>query len=791
MGPGMLDLPPLPALLLALPTAAAAQDPPVDFARDVRPILSDNCYLCHGFDAETREAGLRLDTREGAFGELRSGGAAVVPGDLDASELAYRILAEPGERMPPVDSGRELTAEEIDVLRRWVAQGAPWEEHWSFVPPERPEPPAVERADWPLGPLDAFVLARLEEEGLAPSPDASKEALLRRVTFDLTGLPPTVEEQDAFLADDEPGAYERVVDRLLASPRYGEHMARYWLDAARYGDTHGLHLDNERSMWRFREWVIAALNENKPFDEFTVEQLAGDLLPDPSLDQLIASGFNRCNVTSAEGGMIAEEYLALYAKDRVDTTATVWMGLTLGCAQCHEHKYDPFSQREYYELFAFFNSLAEEASDRNIANPVPFVRAPSPEQERELEGMRSAVEALARKVDAPMPAVDEAQVRWEEEQADLLSDRWRILVPAEATAAEGTTLMIRDDDSILATGASPAKDVFEVRAHAAESRITAVRLEALVGGGGSDKVPGRAHNQNFVLTGFEVEAFPVGRPELARPVAFVDALATFSQQKYPIAAAIDGKKNTGWGGLGLEGSRTAVFVPEEPFGFEGGTMLRVRLRHESGFAEHAINRFRLAVAEDPDLSYSELGTWHRVGPFVEANGRASLEKEYAPELGVDLTSTCGPEAMPWVPQPDYVDGKVHLFNPDVGAMFLYRTIDAPTARSLRAGIGSRRRRADLAERRADPTTTRRRAEWRWTRTRSSCRSRRGATSSCSRSPTTAAASGSRSAAWRRRSAGCRWTSPRSSAAPAPSGATPRPSACGSTSGAGTPRSGSP
>ena len=307
--------------------------------------------------------------------------------------------------MPP--SGMEpLSKEEIALIRRWIETGATWNDHWAFVKPVRPPLPAVEREDWIRNPIDPFVLARLETKGLAPNDEADKPTLLRRATFDLTGLPPTLQEIDAFLADDSADAYEKVVDRLLASPRYGEHAARYWLDAARYGDTHGLHLDNERSMWLYRDWVINALNENKPYDQFTIEQLAGDLLPEPTLDQKIASGFNRCNVTTSEGGAIDEEFLMRYAVDRTETTGTVWLGLTVGCAVCHDHKFDPVSQKEFYELYAFFNSTSEKAMDGNALLPAPMVKSPSPEQTQRQEELNRQIAAAGQEIQAALAKIE-------------------------------------------------------------------------------------------------------------------------------------------------------------------------------------------------------------------------------------------------------------------------------------------------------------------------------------------------------------------------------------------------
>ncbi len=379
----------------------------VDFDRDIRPILSDNCYACHGPDEKQRKAGLRLDIEEGAFRELEDGIKAIVPEKPDESELIFRVeMDDPTIQMPPPDFGKTLNAEQVGLLRTWIEQGAEWTSHWAFVPPKRPDLPAVAASEWPKSPTDRFILSRLEKAGLHPSPEADKETLIRRVTLDLTGLPPTPEEVDAFLADETPEAYERLVDRLLQSPRYGEHMARYWLDAARYGDTHGLHLDNYREMWPYREWVIKAFNENKPFDQFIIEQMAGDLLPNPTLDQLIASGFNRCNVTTNEGGSIAEEVYVRNVIDRVETNGTVFLGMTIGCARCHDHKYDPITTRNFYQLFAFFNSLDGNPMDGNAEAHPPVVKVPSPEQERALAEAVQKIESLKSSIKEAVAKVE-------------------------------------------------------------------------------------------------------------------------------------------------------------------------------------------------------------------------------------------------------------------------------------------------------------------------------------------------------------------------------------------------
>lgn len=369
------------------------------FSREILPILSDNCFQCHGPDEAHREAGLRLDEQASALSKLESGDPAVVPGHSEQSELFARITATDDSKMPPVDSGKSLTEKQIALLKTWIDDGAPWGKHWAYEPPKKPEIPAAV-PDWKSNnAIDRFVHRSVKKAGLKPEEQAAKETLIRRVTLDLTGLPPTVQEVDDFLADDSDNAFETVVDRLLSSSRYGEHMARYWLDAARYGDTHGLHLDNERSIWPYREWVIKSYNRNQPFDEFTIEQLAGDLLPEPTLEQKIATGFNRCNVTTSEGGSIDEEYYVRYAVDRVETTATVWMGMTAGCAACHDHKFDPLTQKEFYQLFSYYFSLTERAMDGNALLPPPSIKVPTPEQTVKKERLLAELSQANQTVD--------------------------------------------------------------------------------------------------------------------------------------------------------------------------------------------------------------------------------------------------------------------------------------------------------------------------------------------------------------------------------------------------------
>jgi len=376
----------------------------LSYNRDIRAILVENCFGCHGADSASRKADLRLDQRDAA---VESG--AIVPGDPDSSVALDRIFSDdPEEVMPPPSLKKVLTPEQKELLKRWIAEGAEYEPHWSFIPPKRPEPPAVKNEAWARNPIDRFLLARLEAEGLAPAPEASRHVLARRLALDLTGLPPEPALVDAFVADPHPDAYERLVDTLLASLEWGEHRGRHWLDYARYGDTHGIHIDNFREMWTYRQWVINAFNRNMPFDRFTILQLAGDLVqdhgpaptPDQILDNRIASGFNRCNITTSEGGAISEEYAVLYTRDRTETTSAVWLGLTTGCAVCHNHKFDPLSQKEFYELSAFFNNTTQNPMDGNVHNTPPILPVPKPEDrprfavlEKEVPVAKAAVEA--------------------------------------------------------------------------------------------------------------------------------------------------------------------------------------------------------------------------------------------------------------------------------------------------------------------------------------------------------------------------------------------------------------
>ncbi len=574
----------------------------VEYNRDIRPILSNNCWKCHGPDDKTRRAGLRFDVRDDAVRLTKRGTAAIVPGKPDQSELVKRVLsADPEHRMPPPDSNKSLSEREKLLLRKWIEQGAEYQPHWSFIPVNRPAAPQMPAGSWPRGGVDQFILARLQAEGLRPAPEADKTTLIRRVTLDLTGLPPTPAEVDAFLADDRPDAYDRLVDRLLASPRYGERMAVDWLDAARFADTHGYHIDSGRDMTHWREWVINAFNANMPFDQFTVEQLAGDLLPDATIAQRVASGFNRNHMINFEGGAIPDEYHTAYIVDRVNTTATVWLGLTLGCAQCHEHKYDPFTQKDYYRLFAFFYNVPENGLDGRAGNAAPLLKLPTPEQQRQHDNLTAAAREMEQRLAGPIAEVDAAQAEWERTIAEQSKTEWLALDPHQFTSKGGATLKKLDDKSILASGENPAIEAYSIAADTDLGEITAVRLELLPDDSFTAKGPGRSVNGNVVLTDVRVAVAPAVTNQDSTPGAPVAvelkaASADFSQKDFPVALAIDDKPNTGWAIYPEVGKpHEAIFELTQPRTHDGKQTITVTLDFQSSFARHQVGRFRLSV----------------------------------------------------------------------------------------------------------------------------------------------------------------------------------------------------
>jgi hypothetical protein len=463
--------------LLASPLAAAE----LSFNRDIRPILSDNCFACHGQDARQRKAGLRLDVREDALKPAKSGKRALVPGTAAKSELWARVNhADADEVMPPPETHKTLTAAQKLKLRQWIEQGAKYEPHWAFVPPAPVKPPTVKRAGWTRNDIDRFILARLDREGLIPSQEASKESLIRRVTLDLTGLPPTIAEIDAFLADKSANAYEKVVDRLLASPRYGERMAVDWLDAARYADSNGYQVDRDRELWPWRDWVIRAFNDNMRFDQFTIEQLAGDLLPNATFEQRVATGFHRNHMMNEEGGIIPEEFLAEYTADRVETTAAIWLGQTFNCTRCHDHKFDPFTQRDFYGMKAFFHNVPEKGVG-NYGSPIrqnapPFLKLPAPDVDAKIGKLNEQVKTVKDQL-ADFTGKSSAGIG---EWARHLRESAPNWTPAEILAASGGDAPPRVDEPARTVEIGPQEtrpNTVKITAHLAPGRITALQLE--------------------------------------------------------------------------------------------------------------------------------------------------------------------------------------------------------------------------------------------------------------------------------------------------------------------------
>ncbi|MGB4709702.1 MAG: PSD1 and planctomycete cytochrome C domain-containing protein [Fuerstiella sp.] len=595
----------LTVIFVALSTPAFGGD--VDFNRDVRPILSNHCFTCHGPDAETREGGLRLDLREAATGAGDSGARAIVPGDVSASEIIRRVTAtDPDVHMPPANGPKALDDKQIATLKAWIENGAEYQSHWAFVPVKEPAVPKASGSDWARNDIDHFVFAQLLDKQLKPAAEATRETLIRRVAFDVTGLPPTVDEVDQYLADKSDQAYERMVDRYLKSPAYGEHMARHWLDLARYADTNGYQYDTEREQWVWRDWVIDAYNRNMPFDRFTIEQLAGDMLPDATAQQRLATGFNRNHGITIEGGIIDEEYRTEYVMDRVSTTGGVWLGLTVGCARCHDHKYDPISQREFYQLYSFFNQVPE----RGMSGFTPSEKIPSPLAGDRQQQLESKLRELRAQLASPVD-LDSDLDKWAGQLAKSSAGGWNALTPQTLESSGGSTLTALDDHSILAGGANPRQDIYDISSQTDALDITAVRLEALthesLPGGG----PGRHSNSNFVLSEFELTAVSVVDESKTQVVKFVRAISDYEQANYEVARAINGTvaNNDGWAvdGPTRKERATAMFIAEKPFGFAGGTQLRFRLRHEASFATHGIGRARISVTTDAESDLSLQG----------------------------------------------------------------------------------------------------------------------------------------------------------------------------------------
>ena len=604
----------MPALLL-VPLAAeqqekdisdqlpAALDRTVDYLKEIKPLLRKSCYSCHG--QEKQEGGLRLDVRKHA---LQGGdeGPVVIPGKASASSLLVLVagLDEDRGRMPPEGEGTPLTEDQVALLRSWVDQGASWPEgvdevaasdHWAFQPLGRPALPEVKDDDWVRTPIDRFVLARLEKEGLRPSPAASRSTLIRRLSIDLLGLLPSPEQVEDFLADTRPDAYERLVEEVLQSRHYGERWGRHWLDLARYADSDGYEKDRVRPFaWRYRNWVIEALNKDMPFDQFSINQIAGDMVPEAGINSRVASGFHRNTLHNTEGGTDQEEDRVKKTVDRINTFGTIWMGLTIGCAQCHSHKYDPISQREYYSMYAFFNNINETD-----------IGAPTPAEQASYEKARQAFDLEHVKFTVPLAEYEKnvlpaAQQAWE--PAALASAlEWQALQPGLARSAHGAELAVEQDHSILVTGTNEKSDTYTIEATLAGGSLRAIRLEVLPHDSLPAKGPGRAENGNFVLTTLTVSTRPLEGEEEPQVLGLKRAFADFSQQSWAVEQAINDKPEDGWAVSPQFGKRhVAVFELAEPVTIDGELKLTVTLhqQYETG-AAHNLGHFRLSTTGSP------------------------------------------------------------------------------------------------------------------------------------------------------------------------------------------------
>jgi mono/diheme cytochrome c family protein len=599
---------PAPAQVTLVP-AHPQENRSGNFASDIRPILAARCYPCHG--PELQQNGLRLDSLA-AILKGSANGSVVIPGDSEKSPLVRRILGLDRPQMP--HGGPPLSADDVELIRKWIDQGARGPDsggptaaaklvkHWAYVKPVRPDVPKVRSTAWCRNSIDNFILSRLEKEGLAPSPEASKEILIRRVSLDLIGLPPTPEEVDAFLADHSPQAYENLVDRLLASPHFGERWAAAWLDLARYADTNGYEKDMRRTMWKYRDWVINAFNEDISFREFTIEQIAGDMLPHPVTEQLIASGFNRNTMTNMEGGVDPEEYYWYTQVDRVNTTATVWLGSTLGCAECHNHKFDPFTQKDYYRFLAFFagENYKDDNSPEGPYAREPIVDLPTPEQAAKSKELRAEIARFQTVLDTPTAALATAQAQWEQD-IKAAEAKWTVLQPTHYVSQGGATLKLLPDGSLLAGGKNPAADSYEVTTSTDLTGITGVRLEVMSDPSLPAGGPGRDHDGNFFLSDFEMQAAPADKPSSPQKIVFKIAVADESQSGYSFENLVNDKSRPkGWG---IDTSddkstttRRGVLIPDKPFGFAPGTLLTLRMKHDMAFSKCGIGRFRISAA---------------------------------------------------------------------------------------------------------------------------------------------------------------------------------------------------